>query len=134
REAAGIQAVSLRLACGGKYFADVIEGLDVCNGVGARRAADRALIHEHRIRDPFRARFDTAGAFRWLTPVHRATKRFIKALMHQRGLAGSGHSGDARCQSNGNLDIDVLEVVPGRAFKTDGLGSRLSAFFWWRDA
>ncbi len=52
-EASGVEAMGLRFARGGEDFADIVEGLDVGDGIRARSPSDRALVDEHRLGDPF---------------------------------------------------------------------------------
>ena len=48
--------------------------------------------------------------------------------MNQRGLAGTRNAGDARHQSDRDLDIDVLQIVLRRARQANRLGPGLPAF------
>ena len=58
RKAAGVVAARLRFACRGENIANVIECFDVGDRIRSRRSADRALIDENDIRNPFHSGFD----------------------------------------------------------------------------
>jgi len=75
---------------GGKHFADSIKGLNVGDGIGARRASDGRLVHQHHVSDIL-----SAGDF--LESVHRRAgaagdaffrcQRLVQNVVNQRGFA-----------------------------------------------
>ncbi len=100
---------------GGEQGADLVEGLQVGDGVGARRPADRLLVDEPYALHMFesldglelshRERLDTKGAGGG--PVQR--------LFDERAFARSRDAGDADQHVERNADYEILEIVLGRA-------------------
>src|SRR5207253_8939551 len=58
REAARVVSARLRFACGREDITDVIERFDVGHRIRSWSAADRALIHENDVGDPFHSGID----------------------------------------------------------------------------
>ena len=51
--------------------------------------------------------------------VQLVRKRFPKHVFHQRRFAGTGNAGEANEFSKRNIDVDILQVVLGRALNTN---------------
>ena len=135
-EAAGLVAPRSRFLGLREQFANRREQAGVGGGVGARRAANRALVDVYHLVEVFQAlhvfkaaRRDGRGA------VQRPRRDGIEGVVHQRRLAGAGNAGNASEQAGRQIDGDVLQVVAaclhqtqhalaveGRAFFGDGDG------------
>ena len=59
--------------------------------------------------------------------IEVAGQRLVENFVHQRGLARSGNSCDDSHQSNGKRNVDVLQIVFGRAANHDRLVIGLAA-------
>ena len=109
--AGGVLALAgLRQSC--EQAADGIEGADVARGIGARGAADAALIDHDDLRrcssTPCKAPMP-AGILGGL--ALGALQRGEQHIVHQRRLAGAADAGHADQALERYLDVDVLEIV-----------------------
>ena len=115
REVAGGQPARPRVLGRREQLADRIERLQIGHRVRARRAADRRLIDEHDVGDelgPLELR-ERADA---LVPAALgALDRRVEHVVHERRLARSADAGDAGQRVQRDRDVDVLQVVLGRA-------------------
>ena len=131
-EAAGGEALALGVGLGGEEGADVVEGLDVGDGVGARRAADGRLVDEDDVVEVLRAG-ELAVEVRGLGlagagfAVERLHQRAVEDLVDERGFAGAGDAGDAAEQVEGDLDVDAAQVVDAGAGEREVLAAGLAA-------
>jgi hypothetical protein len=99
----------------GEQLADRIERLQIGHRVRARRAADRRLVDEHDVGDVLEP-FELAERADALVPAAlRALDRRVEHVVHERRLARSADAGDARQRVQRDRDVDVLQVVLGRA-------------------
>ena len=115
REAARLVAAHLRVGRQRVQLADVREEVGVRRGVRARRAADRALVDlDHLVErvDPLDA--SCAPGFERIR-VQLVGERLVDDLVHERRLAGARDAGDRDELADRELDVDVLQVVLGRA-------------------
>ena len=115
REMARGEAARLGVLRRGENLADRIERLQVRHGIRPRRASDRRLIDEHDVADELGAFELAERADALLRSAFRALHRGIQHVVHERRLARSADTGDAGERVQRNLDVDVLEVVLGRA-------------------
>ncbi|CVG16775.1 Uncharacterised protein [Serratia marcescens] len=107
----------------GEQLAHRGENAGVGGRVGARRAADRALIDVDHLVEMFQAghfaerrRFGDGGA------VELALSDRKQRIVDQRRFAGAGHAGDAGKQTNRQRQRHVLQVVAARAAQLQHLG------------
>ena len=115
REVARRQPARPRVLGRGEQLADRIEGLQVRHRIRSRRPADGRLIDEHGVGDVFDALELAERADAPIPAALRALDGRIQHVVHERGLA---RSADARHHGQGverDADVDVLEVVLGRA-------------------
>ena len=96
--------------------ADRGEQPGVGGGVGARRAADGALVDVHHLVQQVEA-VDVLVALRRHRggAVQRPRGDRIQRVVHQGGLAGTGDAGDAGEQTGGNVHGDVAQIVAAGA-------------------
>src|SRR5690606_11949429 len=114
-EAARLVAALARLGGAGEQVADVGEDAGVGGGVGARRAADRALVDLDDLVDVLGAPDARVGAGLGLGAVELLGQRRVQDAFHQRRLArarGARHAGEG---AEREVDVDALEVVLARA-------------------
>ena len=116
---AGRQAARPRVFRGGEQLADRIEGFEVRDRIRSRRPADGRLIHEHGVGDELDAFELPERANALLRTALRALDRRIQDVVDQRRFAGSADAGDDGQRVQRDADVDVLEVVFGRAEQTD---------------
>ncbi len=115
REVTGREAARARVLGRREELADRIERLEIRDRVRARRPADRLLIDEHGVADELDA-FELAMAADAAVPVAlRALDRRVDHVVDERRLTGSADARHAGEQAERNLDVDVLQVVLGRA-------------------
>ena len=81
-----IAAMGLRLAGCGENLADIVEGLDVGDGVGTRGPSDGALVHKDCFGNPLRPAFNPACAFGRLASMNRTFERLVETGVDQRGF------------------------------------------------
>ena len=114
-EAARLVAAHLRLGRERVELADVREQVDVGGRVRARRAADRLLVDvDHLVEDldPLDRRV-LAGLD--AHPVEPVRERLVEDLVDEGRLARAGDARDGDELADGNVDVDPLQVVLGRA-------------------
>ena len=95
--------------------------------VGARRAADRALVDADRLVEVLQAgdrivRRRLGGA-----AVEAARHRRIDRVVDERGLSRARYAGHAHQQPERQRQIDALQVVAGRAAHDQAIGARPAA-------
>ena len=108
-------AAGLGLGQFGKPIADRRERLGVSGGVGARRAANGALIDVDDFVDVAEAVDLFVGAGQIARAMQGFGQRFIESLQHQGRLAAAGHAGDTGEGAEREGGIDLLQVVGFRA-------------------
>ena len=123
-ERAGGIFAQLRLGLGCKARADFIEGTDVAGGIGARGAADRRLIDQHRGVDQLGALESIEFAGRLGGLAMGLLQRRVQHVLHQRRLAGARNPGQANQAMQRQLDIDAPQIVLGRANEADRTARR----------
>ena len=106
----------LGLGLRGKQLAHQIESLDVGDGIRARRATDRRLIHQHHVVQPLHAaqRSENPGGIAAIGLAQRPRHRAIQHLVHQRGFARSGDAGDRNQHPQRNLHVQSVQIVGSR--------------------
>lgn len=120
REEAGREAHLLGQRLCGEQFAYLVVGLDVGDGVAARRLADGILVHELDILYHLQVAFQseelarTVGHFVEL-PFHGA----IEDVAHEGGLTRSADSRDHRHDVEREAYVDSAQVVGPCAFHFD---------------
>ena len=104
-EAAGGEVLAAGVGLRGEELADGVEGLDVGDGVGARRAANGRLVDEHDVVEEVRAGelAEGVGDVAAVTLAERLQQRAVEHLMHERGFAGAGDAGDAARAGRGEF-------------------------------
>ncbi len=122
REVCRREAHLLRQLLVGEQLADLVVGLEIGGRIAARRRADRVLVDELHGLDVGRVSAQlSVGAGRADRVAERAHQRLVEDLAHQCRLSRTAHAGDHRHDPQRKLDIDVLEIVLGRADHLDGL-------------
>ncbi len=133
-EAAGGEALAFGVGLGGEQGAYLVEGFDVGDGVGARRAADRRLVNEDDVVEVLRAgeraeevrRLGLAGA--WFA-VERLHERAVEDLVDERRFARAADTGDAAEEVERDFHVDAAEVVDAGASEAEDFAARLAALF-----
>ena len=132
-KAAGAEAATFGVGLGGEEGADVVEGLDVGDGIGARGAADGGLVDEDDVVEVLRAG-ERAEEVGWLGrggagfAVERLHERAVEDLMDERGFAAAADAGDAAEEVEGDVDIDAAQVVQADAGELEaGFAAGLAA-------
>ena len=105
--------------------ADFVEDLDVGGGVGTGRAADRRLVDGDHLVEMLEA-FELVELARIAqADVQVPTQGLGQDVIDQRALARTGNAGHADENAEGDLDVDVLEViVAGAADDEPAAGGR----------
>ena len=111
REAARLVAARLGFGERGEQVADGSEEPDVGGRVGARRAADGRLVDVDHLVDPFDPLQAPVGAHRHPRAAHGVGQRRVQHVAQQGRLARSRHAGDHREGAQGQVHVDLLEVV-----------------------
>src|SRR5260370_1376917 len=128
-EVAGAEAFALGVGLGGEEGADVVEGLDVGDGVGARGAADGGLVDEDDFVEVVGAgEFAVEGggicAIGLAESLHECS---VEDLMDDGGFAAAADSSDAAEEGQGDVDVDAAEVVDAGSGELEGLAAGLAA-------
>ena len=114
REMSGAEAHLPGIGGVGQQSPDGIHGFGVGQGIGAGRAADGALVHQHHVRNlPGTGKFLVAAGFA-LGVAEVFLQRAVENVVGQGGLARAGHAGQADQQPQGDIHVDAVEVVFGR--------------------
>src|SRR5690606_5999470 len=113
REPPRLVAPGPGLGGGGEQGADVVEHPGVGGGVRPRGAADRRLVDVDDLVDRLVALDLPVAPRHGAGPVDLGGEAFPQDVLHQGRLAGAGHAGDADELAEGELDVDLLEVVLG---------------------
>ena len=98
-----------------EQLADRIERLEIGHRIRARRAADRRLIDQHDVGDVLESLELAERADAPIPVALRALDRGVEHVVHERRLARAADAGHAGQRVQRNLDVDVLQVVLGRA-------------------
>ena len=100
-----------------KMFAHSLDSFlgSVGGGVRAGGAADGALVDAHHLVQMLQALQMVEPAGPEPRPVELDGQGLIENLVDQGGLAGAGHAGDAGEGAQGDLHVDILQIVLGRA-------------------
>jgi energy-coupling factor transporter ATP-binding protein EcfA2 len=94
-----------------KQFPNRVERLEVGNRIGPRRAPDGRLIYQGDVRDQLRAFEPIVGANRFVPLALGPLDRGVDHVVDQRRLPRPADPGDAGQRVQGNLDIDVPQIV-----------------------
>src|SRR5262249_27203795 len=115
REGAGAEPERLRARQPGEELADLVEGLDVGHGIGARRPADGLLIDEADAAEMLQT--TKLGVFAGRLELHLEVPRdgAVERVVDQRRLAGARDARHAGEGVKGNPQGHVLQVVRPRA-------------------
>ena len=111
----GCQAPAQRLPLGGEQSADLVECLQVGDGVGARRPADRLLVDEPHAFHMFESLDGLKLSHRERLDAKGAGGGTVQRLFDEGAFARSRDAGDADQHVERNADHEILEVVLGRA-------------------
>ena len=111
-------------------------GVEIANlredsGVGcrirARRAPNRRLVDANDLVDIFGARDGFVRPRFFARAIQFLGQGTIENVIHQRGFARAGHSGNNRHHAQGKSDINILEIVLACAQNRDRRAVRLAA-------
>ena len=108
-------APAFGLLGGGKQVPDVVEQPGVGGGVGPGRPADGALVDVHHLVQMLDALDPVTLAGVDLHPVQLHPQALEQDLIHQGALAAAGHAGHHGERPQGELHVDVAQVVLRRA-------------------
>ncbi len=114
-EEAGFVAVDLRRPRLTEELADAVERVGIGGGVRARRPPDRLLVdHLHRVDVAVAADGVVLADFPVAASPLQALQALVERLVGEGRLAGAAHARHAHDHAEGDVDVDVLEVVlPG---------------------
>ena len=107
-------------ACLGQFDEEVADvGEDVCIGgwIGARGPSEGALIDVDYLVDVLQSLYGVVGQWICERAVEVLAEDGVECLADERALAAAADSCDADEFAQGNLDIDVLEVVAATALE-----------------
>ena len=110
-ERAGRVAAHLGGGERGERLADRRQHADVARRVGARRPAERRLVHQHDLVDVLVADDLAVRSGRLGGLALELQQRGIQHVLDQRGLAGAADAGDADQPLQRNRHVDGLQVV-----------------------
>src|SRR6267143_3142399 len=110
-EAAGAVAALARFRKHGKEIADGSEDAGVSSRIRARRAADGCLIDFDDFVDVLGADNFAVRGGRFGRAIEFLRERAIKNVVDERGLAGAGDASDDGEQTEGQRDVNILEIV-----------------------
>ncbi len=114
REAARLVAPDLRLGGGGEQLPDVVEDAGVGGRVGPRRPPDRGLVDLDQLVDLVEPVDAGVPPRNHPGAVEAVGQHPREDVVHQGGLARSGHPGDRHQRPEGERDVDPPQVVlPG---------------------
>src|SRR3569623_217541 len=99
----------------GEQFAERREQTGVGGWIGARRAADRALIDVDDLVELLEADDVLARRGFLAAAVDGDRGVAVERIVHQRRLARARHAGDAGHEAEGNVDVDAFEIVAAGA-------------------
>ena len=114
-EAAGFVAAHLRLARLAEQLADGVEDARIRRRIRARRAADGLLVDVDDLVDVFEALDFLVLARLALRMIEARGDALVENFVDERRLARARNARDERQRAERESDIDVLEVVLGRA-------------------
>ncbi len=114
-EAGGAEAGGLCGGRGGEELADAVPRLGVEGGIGARRAREGRLVHEHDVaeRQVAREARDLRGVFDELVALRE--QALVDHVVEQRGFAGAGDAAERDETLERQPHGEVAEVVFGNA-------------------
>ena len=120
REPARAVAARARVCRRGEQVADVVEDTGVGRGIGARHAADGALVDADDLVEVLQA----LNAVEFPRPragtVEATGELFIEDLVDEARFARAGHAGHAGEGAERELDVDVAQVIFRRAENFQG--------------
>ncbi len=114
-ETTGLVTAGARLQGTGEGLANVVEEADIGGRVGTRCAADGPLVDVDDLIDVLEPLDAPMAARRHLGTVQAAHQATVEDLVHEGALARTGDAGDAGEEVQGELDVDLLEVVLRRS-------------------
>ena len=114
-EPARAVAPALGLLGGGEQVPDVVEEAGVGGGIGPGRPADGTLVDVHHLVQILDPLDPVALAGVDLHPVQLHAQLLEQDLIHQGTLAAAGHAGDHGEGPQGELHVDVPQVVLRRS-------------------
>ncbi|MNC54563.1 hypothetical protein D3C75_1040510 [compost metagenome] len=96
----------------GKQLANRCEQAGVGGRVGARRAADRALVDVDHLVEVLQAvERLVGGGFQRGGAIQRGGGQREQGVVDQRRLARAGHPGHAGQQADRDFQVDILQVI-----------------------
>ena len=110
-EPAGSVAPDLGIGSGGEQIPDVVEQPRIGCRVGSGGAADGTLVDVDDLVKKFQPLHAAAGSRAAPGMVQPGKQRLIEHLVHQAGLAGTGHAGNGGEGAQGDLRIHIFQVV-----------------------
>ena len=129
-KAPAAKVLALGVGLGGEEGADVVEGLDVGDGVGTRGAADGGLVDEDDVVEVLGAgelAVEGAGVSSFGL-AECLLEGPVEDLVDDGGFAGAGDAGDAAEEVEGDVEVDAAEVVDAGSGEDEVFAAGLAAF------
>ena len=129
RKMTGGEPAALGIGRRGKDFANGIKGLEIGGGVGAGRASNGRLIHDHDFAEMLIALEALAELADACARALRG-ERAVQNIVNQSGFAGAADAGDHREHAQRKHEIHVLKIVQGSAFEAEKFSAGLMTNVW----
>ncbi len=118
------------VVCHGEKIPDMVEHAGIRRRVGSGRAADGGLIDVDDLIDMLQPQNLLVFARAVFGAVQLPGRRLVENLVDQRGFTAAGYAGYRGNQPDGELDVDIFQVILRRALDLDIPVGRLFALFW----
>ena len=110
-EAVFLIAPGLGLRAEGKQLADQVKQAGIGGRIAPGRPADGALVDHDDLVQLFQPVHAVKRARTGLRPVQHTGQVLVQDLIHQAALSAAAHAGHAGQHAQGNLHVDMLQVM-----------------------